>query len=162
MNNSFLPVRIVPKEDAVFWLDKDGCWRNRHGKFHHPKIIARFHACIRKDEHGFYLTQDHPDFREKVYFPYEDTALFVFDVQEKDQNVILKLNTGQDVPLPPDKLSIHNDHLYMDLDGDRVKFSERALVTLSKYMQFDEERGRTWLNYQERSRIIPDYQDQRC
>jgi len=152
---SSLPLRVIPREEAVFWLDKDGYWRNQHGRFRNPKIIAHFHSCIQKDEHGFYLTQDHPEFREKVYFPYEDTALFVFDVQENDQDVILKLNTGQDVPLPPDKLSIHNDHLYMDLDGDRVKFSERALVTLSKYMQFDEERDAAWIEYHGRSWSIP-------
>ncbi len=156
MNNSSLPVRIIRKEEAVFWLDKDGYWRNQHGKFRNPKIISHFHSCIQKDEHGFYLTQDHPEFREKVYFPYEDTALFVFDVQEKGQDVILKLNTGLEVPLPPGRLSIHNDHLYMDLAGDRVKFSERALVALSKYLQFDAEGNKTWIEYHDQSWPIPE------
>ncbi|MFP4257648.1 MAG: hypothetical protein ACLFRE_01490 [Desulfovermiculus sp.] len=151
-----LPVRIIPREEAVFWLDKDGRWRNRHGKFKNPKIIAHFHSCIHKDEHGYFLTQDHPHYREKTYFPYEDTVLFVFDVLEKDQEVILKLNTGQEVLLPPDKLFIQNDHLYMDLDGERVKFSERALVTLSHYMLFDEGQNKTWIQYHDRSWPIPD------
>ena len=155
MDNSSLPVRIIPKEEAVFWLDKNGYWRNRHGKFRNPKINAHFHSCIQKDEQGYCLAQDHPEFREKVYFPYEDTALFVFDVQEKGQDVILKLNTGREVLLPPDKLFIHNDHLYMDLDGERVKFSERALIALSQYMQFDEERDKARVNYQGRSWPIP-------
>jgi len=155
MNNSCLPVRIIPKEQAVFWLDKDGYWRNRHGKFRTPKIIAHFHSSIQKDELGYYLVQDHPEFREKVYFPYEDTALFVFDVQEKDQDIILKLNTGQEVLLPPDKLFIDNDHLYMDLDGERVKFSERALVSVSRFMQFDAEQDKARIDYQGRSWPIP-------
>ncbi|MFO7876341.1 MAG: hypothetical protein R6U55_07155 [Desulfovermiculus sp.] len=150
-----LPIRTIPKEEAVFWLDKDGRWRNQHGKFRNPKIIAHFHACIQHDEHGYFLTQDHPHYREKIYFPYEDTALFVFDVQEKDQEVVLKLNTGKQVPLPPDKLFIQNDHLYMDLDSERVKFSERALITLSKYLQFDEERDKAWISYQGRFWPIP-------
>jgi hypothetical protein len=154
---SSLPVRIIPREEAVFWLDKNGCWRNRHGKFRNPKIIAHFHACIQRDEHGYFLTQDHPHYREKIYFPSEDTALFVFDVQEKDQEVMLKLNTGQEVPLPPDKLFIQNDHLYMDLDGERVKFSERALIALSKYLQFDEEQGQTWITSQGRSCRVPEH-----
>ncbi len=155
MDNSCLPVRIVPREQAVFWLDNDGCWRNRHGKFQNPKIIARFHACIRKDDHGYYLTQDHPHFREKVYFPYEDTALFVVDIQSRDEDLILVLNTGRRIPLPPDRLFIHSDHLYLNLDEDRVKFSERALVSLAKHMQFEDDTGRAWIHYQGRSRRIP-------
>jgi hypothetical protein len=150
-HRSTLPIRIIPREEAVFWLDKDGNWRNRHGKFRNPKIIAHFHSCIQKDEHGYYLTQDHPEFREKVYFPYEDTALFVFDIQVKDQDVVLKLNTRQEVHLAPDRLFIHSDHLYLDLEGERVKFSERALVALSKYIQFDEEQDKSWLDYHGRS-----------
>ncbi|MFW6216187.1 MAG: hypothetical protein ACOC3Y_00005 [Desulfohalobiaceae bacterium] len=137
-------------------MDKQGFWRNRHGKFRKPKIIARFHTHIQKDEHGYYLTQDHPIFREKVYFPYEDTVLFVFHVQNKGQDVVLTLNTGQEVPLAPDKLFIQDDHLYLDLDGERVKFSERALVTLSKYMYFDQKQYGAWIDYQGRKWSIPE------
>lgn len=154
MDNSSLPVRIITKEKAIFWLDKEGYWRHRHEKFRHPKIIAHFHSCIQKDEHGYYLTQDHSEFREKVYFPYEDTALFVFEIQEHDKGIILTLNTGNKITLDPDKLFIENDHLYMDLDRERVKFSDRVLVTLSKYMQFDEEKDKIWINYQGRSWTI--------
>jgi hypothetical protein len=151
MDNSCPPVRIIPKEEAVFWLDKDGNWRNRHGKFRNPKIIAHFHSCIQKDEQGYYLSQDHPEFREKVYFPYEDTALFVFDVQVKGQEVQLKLNTGQEVPLVPDRLFIQNNHLYLDLDGERVKFSERALLSLSNRLHFNNKQGKAWIVHQGRS-----------
>ncbi len=146
-----LEVRIIPREEAVFWLDKDGNWRNRHGKFRNPKLIAHFHSCIQKDEQGYYLTQEHPEYREKVYFPYEDTALFVFDVQEKGQEVRLKLNTRLEVPLAPDRLFIQNDHLYLDLDGERVKFSERALLSLSKHLHFDDILGKAWIFYRGRS-----------
>ena len=31
---------IVPKEEAVFWLDAYGRWHNEHGVFEHKKIVA--------------------------------------------------------------------------------------------------------------------------
>ncbi|PIE62260.1 MAG: MFS transporter permease, partial [Desulfobacterales bacterium] len=71
---------IIPKEKAVFWMNGDGVWHNEHGPFEHPKIIRHFHNSIHKDENGYYLCQEREDVREKVYFPYEDTAIFVFQV----------------------------------------------------------------------------------
>jgi len=76
---------VVPREDAVFWLDGNGFWHNREEKFTHRKIINYFHSSIRKDKKGYYLFQVHPGYREKVYFPYEDTALFVFEVVRDDR-----------------------------------------------------------------------------
>ena len=73
---------VISKEDAVFWLDKNGCWHNDAGKFRHKKIIDFFNRSIRKDADGFHLCQLRDNCVEKVYFPYEDTALFVFDVIE--------------------------------------------------------------------------------
>ncbi|MDJ0803659.1 MAG: MFS transporter permease, partial [Desulfobacterales bacterium] len=72
---------VIPKDQAVFWLDRHGFWRNRHGRFERPRIIAKFHAAIGRDAQGYYLSQTNGDVREKIYFPYEDTALFVFDVR---------------------------------------------------------------------------------
>ena len=83
---------VIPKEDAVFWMDKNGHWHNEHGKFQHKKIIDYFNGCIKKDKDGFYLTQERDTYREKVYFPYEETAYFVFEVI-KDKDITLVLNT---------------------------------------------------------------------
>ncbi len=130
----------IPKEQAVFGLDARGRWQHmEQGRFENPRIIAYFHSCIRKDEQGYYLQQDHPHFREKVYFPCEDTALFVFDVAIEDEDVTLVLNTGRRERLRPRSLFIRNDILYMRLEGHRVRFTEHALIRISDLLEFDEE-----------------------
>ena len=121
---------VIPREAALFWLDKRGFWHNEHEKFRHPKIISHFHSSIRKDKDGFHLFQVHPNYREKVYFPYEDTALFVFDIV-KTENITLVLNTKKRIRLKPTKLFIRDDSLYMELGEDQVKFSENALVKIA-------------------------------
>jgi len=103
---------IIGKEEAVFWLDKNGCWNNENGKFRHHKIIRYFHSCIQRDQEGYFLYQKNENYVEKVYFPYEDQALFVFDVIEQD-DVTLVLNTRKRIKLKPRKLFINNDCLYM-------------------------------------------------
>jgi len=129
---------VIPKEKAVFRLDGRGRWHSEEGEFLHRKIIEHFHASIRKDEQGFHLMQKHRDFREKVYFPYEDTALFVFDVV-KGENIELVLNTRKRVKLMPRKLFIRDDELYIRLGEDRAKFTEHALIRLSPFLEFEEE-----------------------
>ena len=126
---------VIPKEKAVFWLDKNGFWNNKGGKFEHKKIIDFFHASIRKDEAGYYLFQTRDNYREKVYFHYEDTALFVFDVI-KNKDVTLVLNTGKQIMLEPGNLSIHNDSLYVQLGNEWAKFTERSLLKISDLMEF--------------------------
>jgi hypothetical protein len=125
---------VIPKEKAVFWLDKNGFWHNEGGKFEHRRIINYFHRCIRKDQHGYHLAQEHGDFKEKVYFPYEDTALFVFDVIKHDE-ITLVLNTKKQIKLKPRKLFIKGDSLYMDAGDDRIKFSEQALIQVAAFME---------------------------
>ncbi|MCP4022082.1 MAG: MFS transporter permease, partial [Desulfobacteraceae bacterium] len=61
---------IIPKEDAVFWMDKHGIWHNEHGPFEHPKIIKYFNASIQKDDQGYYVNQATGEFEEKVYFSF--------------------------------------------------------------------------------------------
>jgi len=130
---------VVPKEKAVFWLDGRGCWHGESGKFLHRKIIEHFHSSIRKDKDGFHLMQRHRDFREKVYFPYEDTPLFVFDVRE-GENIELVLNTRKRMKLMPKKLFIRDDDLYLRVGEDRVKFTEQALIRLSPFLEFEDDR----------------------
>ena len=96
---------IIPKEKAVFRMDANGRWHNAHGPFENPKIIAYFNAAIRKDADGYYLYQELEDRAEKVYFPYEDTALFV-----------------------------QGDNLYLWLGDERVKFNDRSLTKLAGHL----------------------------
>jgi hypothetical protein len=107
---------VIDKEEAVFWLDENGCGQNENGKFRHKKLIHHFHSCIKRDQQGYYLYQENGKYAEKVYFPYEDQALFVFNVIRQD-DVTLILNTKKQIKLKPRRLFIKNDCLYMHL-GD--------------------------------------------
>lgn len=130
---------VIEKEDAVFRLDANGRWHNQHGPFQHKKVIDYFHACIQKDRHGFYLTQQREDCIEKVYFPYEDTALFVFNVIVGD-DILLVLNTGERLTLDPGQLCIKNDNLYMRKGEDIIKFTDRSMMKIARFME-DRDRG---------------------
>ncbi len=127
----------IPKENAVFWLDKNGVWHNEHGKFEHPKIIAYFHKSIRKDEQGYHVFQIRDDCEEKVYFPYEDTALFVFDMKGTGT---LVLNTTDTLPLDPSLLYTCNDNLYIQTPEHCIKFGQRALMKLARLLVEKDER----------------------
>ncbi|NNG00524.1 MAG: MFS transporter permease [Desulfobacteraceae bacterium] len=125
---------IVSKEDAVFWLDENGRWRNAHGEFKHRKIINHFHTAIQRDDKGYYLCQTHGDVLEKVYFRYEETALFVFEIIKGDP-VSLVLNTRKKVPLVPGKLFTRDDALYMSLGEEIVRFTDKSLLALSPMLE---------------------------
>jgi hypothetical protein len=125
---------VVSKENAVFGMDKNGCWYNEHGKFEHPKIIKYFNASIKKDENGYYVHQVTDEYEEKVYFPYEDTALFVCDVKEKE-DILLILNTRDTVLLEPEQLFTREDNLYLQTSEHRIKFTSSALLKISKFME---------------------------
>jgi hypothetical protein len=124
---------VIPKDKAVFWLDANGRWHNAHGTFKHPKIIKYFHSSIRKDEGGYYLYQESDTYREKVYFPYDDTALFVFKVVIQD-SILLKLNTGLEIDLDPRQMFIQKDQLYLKYEDERIRFTDQSLLKLSKYL----------------------------
>ncbi len=128
------PVRIIPRENSVFRLDRHGNWRVDDEKFRHPRIINHFHSLIKKDQGGFFLEQEHRHYIEKVYFPFEDTALFVTRVIE-DEGLTLCLNTGAQMRLAPENLFVRGDDLYLKSDDDIVKFNENALVALAGYLE---------------------------
>ncbi len=130
---------IIEKENAVFRLDANGRWQNQHGRFQHKKVIDYFHTCIKKDQHGFYLTQQREDCIEKVYFPYEETAYFVFDVIVGD-DIVLVLNTGQRLELDPRQLCIKKDNLYLRHEEDIIKFTDRSMMKMAALME-DREDG---------------------
>ncbi|MGD8293802.1 MAG: MFS transporter permease [Desulfobacterales bacterium] len=144
--------KVIPKENAVFWLDKNGCWRNAHGKFEHHKIIEYFHSCIKYDQGGYYLSQVNGNCREKVYFPYEDQALFVFDVIRQDRLTLI-LNTKKRIELDPDNLFIREDNLYMRMGEETVKFIEHGLIKIAPFLE--DEKGRLYIRLKDRRYRIP-------
>ena len=133
---------IISKEDAVFWMDGDGTWHNEHGKFEHPKIIQYFNRSIQKDDQGYFLSQAIDDRVEKVYFPYEETAVFAIDLKNSGESIELILNTFKSVSLNPESLYIKNDSLFLDTPEDLIKFSQKALAKLSAKME-DTDKGLT-------------------
>ncbi len=128
--------KVIAKEDAVFWLDKHGCWRNANGKFEHQKIIDYFHSCIKRDQGGYYLSQINGNCREKVYFPHEDQALFVFDVIRQG-HITLILNTKKQIVLDPERLFVKDDNLYMRIGDETIKFVENGLLKISPLLEDD-------------------------
>jgi hypothetical protein len=144
---------IVPKEKALFWMDKNGVWHNEHGKFEHPKIIRHFNRSIQKDDLGYYLSQETDEFEEKVYFPHEETALFVVDIS-LGKELTLTLNTTEALTLDPAQLFTRNDALYLETPEHCIKFSQNALVKLSRHME--EVGGRFCLTLNQTPHIIPE------
>ncbi|MCG8566429.1 MAG: MFS transporter permease, partial [Desulfobacterales bacterium] len=128
---------VIPKEKAVFWMDAKGNWNNEHGKFEHPKIMKHFHRAIRKDKDGYHVFQETEEFEERVYFNYEDTALFVFNIRFEKEATLLLLNTGAAIPLVADRLFIRNDQMYYQTQEHRIKFTEKALVKLAPHINED-------------------------
>lgn len=130
---------VIAKDQAAFWLDKHGQWHSADGKFRHKKIIDFFHASIKKDKNGYYIGQTRGNYKEKVYFYYEDTALFVFDVVI-DGDITLILNNRQQVRLRPEKLSVRDDNLYMHLGEETIKFAEQGLMKISDLLEYKDDR----------------------
>jgi hypothetical protein len=124
---------VIPKENAVFRMDGQGRWLGRHGRFEHKRIIDYFNRAIRRDADGYYVTQVRNNIREKVYFAYEDTPLFVFQVIPQDP-IRLLLNTTQTIALDPDRLFVEADQLYQLRGDERIKFSDRALLAMAPYL----------------------------
>ena len=129
---------VISKDDAVFWLNANGRWHNAHGEFQHKKIIDYFHSSIQRDEKGYYLFQERGNLREKVYFHYEDTALFAVDLI-KDEDITLILNTKKQLKLKPKNLFTKNDNLYMRLGQETIKFVERGLMKISDLLEFKDD-----------------------
>jgi len=135
---------VIPKEEAVFWMDKNGDWHNEHGKFEHPKIIQYFNTSIKKDENGYYVHQKTEELEEKVYFPYEETAVFAVDLSVQDEtDLVIVLNTGQSVKFTGQPIFTRNDNLYMKIPDHLVKFSQKALLKISSFLE--EKNGRLFL-----------------
>ncbi|QTA89016.1 MFS transporter permease [Desulfonema magnum] len=146
------PIVIIPREKAVFRLDKNGIWHTDDEKFTNQKIISYFHSIIKKDKDGYFLEQEHEHFLEKVYFPYEDTPLFVFRIIENN-GLILCLSTGKKIRLDPEKLLMKNDNLYVRNDEDIIKLNADAMLSLASYM--DDADGQYVINTDGKRYVIP-------
>jgi hypothetical protein len=133
-DGQFVHEVVIPKENAVFWMDHQGSWHNRHGRFEHKRIIDYFNRSIHYDENGYFITQIRDQIREKVYFTYADTALFVSRIIEGDP-LLLELNTGQTLPIDPLQLFVKTDQLYQRQGEQVIKFSERTLMDLAPYLE---------------------------
>ena len=133
---------IIKKEDAVFWMDGNGRWHNQHGEFEHKKVVAYFNRSIAYDADGYFVSQVRDDMLEKVYFPYQETALFAVDVILND-DILLCLNTGKQIPMDPKKLIIREDSLFMHLENQIIKFTDRSMMKLSNL--FDDANGKLTL-----------------
>ena len=144
----------ISRENAVFWLDGNGRWHNEHGPFENRKIISFFHAHIRRDAGGYHVAQQRDNLLEKVYSRYEDTALFVFDV-DITASATLTLNTGKTMRLMPRKLQVSGDGLYMCKGEERIKFVDRALLKISRMIEVDEQ-GRYFIRHRGRRYRIPE------
>ncbi len=125
---------VIPKENAVFWMDGQGRWQNRHGRFAHKRIIDHFNRSIRRDADGYYVTQVRGDVREKVYFPYEDTPIFIIQIIP-ERPLSLTLNTGDTIPLDPAALFVESDQLYHQRGEECIKFTDRALMAIAPYLE---------------------------
>jgi hypothetical protein len=127
-------VIVIPKEKTVFWMDGNGRWCNDFGRFEKKKIIDYFHAAIHRDADGYFVQQDKEGVIEKVYFYYEDTALFVFHLT-LGNSIKIRLNTGKELALKPETLWIENDNLYLRHEGERIKFTDRAMMKIAAIME---------------------------
>jgi len=142
-NNSEI---TILKEDAVFWMDGNGRWHNHHGEFEHKKVVAYFNRSIGYDAGGYFVSQVRGDMVEKVYFPYQETALFAIDIIQNN-NLQILLNTQKQVPLNPEKLFIRNDTLFMHFENQIIKFTGRSMIKLSD--RFDDANGQFTIHLNE-------------
>ena len=125
-------------------MDGNGRWCNADGRFRHKKIIDHFHSAIAKDEGGYFVRQERADLVEKVYFRYDETALFVFEVII-GENLVLGLNTGRRVELQPEGLYVKGDALFMRLNDEIIKFTDRTMMKLAGYIE--EKEGRLYFSW---------------
>jgi hypothetical protein len=100
--------------------------------------VAYFNRSIGYDADGYFVSQIRGDVVEKVYFPYQETALFAVDIIQND-DLHLRLNTQKQVPLNPQKLFIRNDTLFMHFENQLIKFTSRSMIKLSD--RFDDANG---------------------
>ena len=141
----------ISKEDAVFWMDANGRWHNQHGEFEHKRVIDYFNRSIGHDAEGYYVSQKRGEVIEKVYFRYQETALFVVDVLSGG-DISLLLNTGKTIALDPDSLLVRDDCLFIEMGNELAKFNDRSMMKLSN--RFEEVDGRFQIRLKDKAYFI--------
>lgn len=125
----------ISKEDATFFMDEKCRWCNEGGPISKKSIINYLNRSIESDKKGYYVTHILGNIKEKVYFRYADTALLVTDFKIHKSALQALLNNRRALMIHPENLFIRNDQLYAQQEGHRIKFSEKALVKLSPYLE---------------------------
>ena len=69
-----------------------------------------------------------------MYFPYEETAYFVFDVVV-GEDIALVLNTKERLKLDPEGLCIKDDNLYMRHGEVIIKFTDRSMMKIAAFLE---------------------------
>jgi len=110
------------------------------------QVDRYFNSAIKKDENGYYVHQATGECEEKVYFPYEDTAVFVVDIIMKGPDISLILNTTDRTSLEEGELVMASDNLYLLTPDHRIKFSSHALVKISKFIEEKNEKFSILIN----------------
>ncbi len=154
MDSKDLKQIIISKEDAVFWMDKQGEWQNDHGTIEHPRIIKYFNSCIRKDDTGYFVHQKTENTEEKVYFSYEETAVFVIGIKFEN-DVILVLNIGDSIILDPANLYTADDSLFAKTEDHLIKFNTGTLLKISKYLNEKNEGEEGQLSFEWKENSYP-------
>ncbi|MCP4024242.1 MAG: MFS transporter permease, partial [Desulfobacteraceae bacterium] len=96
----------------------------------------------------------------KVYFSFENTAIFVFNMIMVDEELMLILNTGDKIKLDPEKLFTYDDSLFTRTREHTIKFTEHVLIKLSKYLE--EEAGEFSIKIKDRIYAIPEQNLDEC
>jgi hypothetical protein len=118
-------------------MDGNGVWHGDGGRFRKKSIIDHFNAALGHDDGGFFLTQINGEVREKVYFPFEETAFFAVDLEKggaegaEASELRVILNTGETVPVTPEGLRYRGDALFLFRDGVPIKFTDRCLLRVA-------------------------------
>jgi len=129
-------VVIISADDAVFWMDANGHWRNAHGRLRHKRTVDYLNRCIGHDQDGWFVRQRRDKIWEKVYFHCPRTALFAIDLKV-DNRIVLQLNTGRQTALKPRRLEICDDNLFQRQGPVRIQFAERAAAKLISMIEDD-------------------------
>jgi len=119
-------------------IDKDGKWFYEDKEIINPNVLQGFWKALRKDPDGRYKIVMEP---EVCYVDVEDCPFVVASILgDKENGLVMVLNTSWAYPLQPEKLEIGLDNvLYTTLPNRiRVRFSRPAYYNLALMMDHDE------------------------
>lgn len=119
-------------------LDGEGRWYHDGTPFEHPRLIELFDRGI----------DVHPETGEPIlrvggkwcYVRADDTPFVVRALRHSGDELLARINTGEQVPLALDALSTADDHVYAQLDARRRARLDRATQNgLAELLDEDED-----------------------